>query len=142
MFPERYKKWIKRGIIILILLPIFLVLFVLPLNQGMIKDGGTRCYGPVLGVYEYRKVHGLTSKKDKDGNQVYLVGSEFYIFGCKVHSNTHYEAGKTGRRVEEDEMTPMISPKNDAVNQVTAEIDSYLFDEETKETTRFRLSDT
>ena len=39
-------------------------------------------------------------------------------------------------------MTPMISPKNDAVNQVTEEIDSYLFDEETKETTRFRLSDT
>lgn len=112
MLSEKNRKWLKRGIIFLILLPIFLFLFVLPLEKYMIKDGGTKCYGPFLGVYEVRKVHGITGKVDTDGNDVYLVGTEVYIFGAQVYENTYYEATKTGRRVEEDEMVPKVSKRN------------------------------
>ena len=112
MLSEKNKKWIKRGIIFLIFLPIFLFLFVLPLDKGMIKDGGTWCYGPFIPIYEYRDVHGMTGCVDKDGNDVYLVGTEVYIFFIPVYENTHYEATKTGRRVEEDEMVSKVSKRN------------------------------
>lgn len=118
MLSEKNKKWIKRGIIFLIFLPIFLFLFVLPLDKGMIKDGGTWCYGPILGTYEYRKVHGMTGCVDKDGNDVYLVGTEVYIFFIPVYENTHYEATKTGRRVEEDEMVSKVRKRNN-VEEIT-----------------------
>ena len=124
MFSDKQKKWIKRGILFLILLPIFLFLFVLPLERGMIKDGGTMCYGPFLPVYEYRKVHGGMGYVDKDGNRVFKVGTEVYIFGIRVYENTHYEAEKTGRRVEEDEMVPGVSKHNHAISDVLAAIPS------------------
>ena len=122
MLSDKNKKWLKRGIIFLILLPIILFLFVLPLDKGMIKDGGTMCYGPFLPVYEYRKVHGMTGYLDKDGNDVYLVGTEFYILGARVYENTHYEAAKTGQRVEEDELAPGLPMHNQPISDVMATI--------------------
>lgn len=121
MFSDKQKKWIKKGVLFLILLPIFLFLFVLPQEQYMIKDGGTMCYGPFLPVYEYRKVHG-GGYVDKDGNRVFKVGTEVYIFGIRVYENTHYEAEKTGRRVEEDELAPGIRTRNTAISDVMATI--------------------
>ncbi|MBO4746906.1 MAG: hypothetical protein IKX04_01885 [Clostridiales bacterium] len=120
MFSDKQKKWIKKGVLFLILLPIFLFLFVLPQEKYMIKDGGTMCYGPFLPVYEYRKVHGMTGCVDKDGNDVYLVGTEVYIFFIPVYENTHYEATKTGRRVEEDEMVSKVRTHNTAISDVLA----------------------
>lgn len=122
MLSDKNKKWLKRGIIFLILLPIILFLFVLPLDKGMIKDGGTMCYGPFLPVYEYRKVHGMTGYRDKDGNRVFEVGTEVYIFGIQMYKNTHYEAEKTGRRVEEDEMVPAVPMHNQPISDVMATI--------------------
>ena len=122
MFSDKQKKWIKKGGLFLILLPIFLFLFVLPLEKYMIKDGGTMCYGPFLPVYEYRKVHGMTGNLDKDGNRVFKVGTEVYVFGIQMYENTHYEAEKTGRRVEEDEMVPAVRTRNTAISDVMATI--------------------
>ena len=121
MFSDKQKKWIKKGVLFLILLPIFLFLFVLPKEQYMIKDGGTMCYGPFLPVYEYRKVHG-GGYVDKDGNRVFKVGTEVYIFGIRVYENTHYEAEKTGRRVEEDELAPGVRTHNTAISDLMATI--------------------
>ena len=112
MLSEKNKKWIKRGIIFLIFLPIFLFLFVLPINSGMIKDGGTTYWGPFIPIYQIRDVHGMTGCVDKDGNDVYKVGTEVYIFFIPVYENTYYEAKGTGRRVEEDEMVSKVRKRN------------------------------
>lgn len=106
-FPRRVKNGSNEGVIFLIL-----ILFVLPLNRGMIKDGGTTYCGPFIPIYEYRDVHGMTGCVDKDGNDVYLVGTEVYIFFIPVYESTHYEARGTGERVEAYEMVPKVRKRN------------------------------
>ena len=109
---EGTEKMTNKFRMLLILVLAGLFLFVLPINSGMIKDGGTTYWGPFIPIYQIRDVHGMTGCVDKDGNDVYLVGTEVYIFFIPVYESTHYEARGTGERVEAYEMVPKVRKRN------------------------------
>ncbi len=80
----------KKTAKIVILMLIFLVLlFPFPMQ---LKDGGSIYYAPLTHIYEVRVYRAMTV--DENGTEGWKKGTELYLFGQVVHSNTYFSTEK------------------------------------------------
>lgn len=97
----------RRKIALIVVIIVFLILFIIPLNISVTKEGGTMYFSPIVPAYtvvDLNRFGGegeLAPHDDTDNapSGLYtLKGTEIYIFGHKVYENTYTVDGLQHRR--------------------------------------------